>query len=203
MPEQEDLTSEWEWFRETPLEVGGTLLFARGASPERIMLAFGMNPASARPIPASEVYEELPYADWEDSHPTDHPWIRVGMAGQWGLAINESSFGYADYEEQAAQELSAGTEVVLFSHTQTIDTFRYLVDGDLVTQFEPLRAWDRFGTDPDRFLPQMQLAGLRTDPSQSRARDPRIALLDMLTLALAIRLPEEVALGPLLTVQRD
>jgi hypothetical protein len=40
MPAQEGLTSEWNWFSETPLQMGGTLMFARGISPERIMQAY-------------------------------------------------------------------------------------------------------------------------------------------------------------------
>jgi hypothetical protein len=203
MPDSKNITSPWEWYRHTPLDVGGVLLFARSVTPERIMRAFGMDPASARPIAAADAYQELPYPDALGTYPTEHPWIRVGTAGEWGFAIDEASFGQADYEEKAARELSAGTEVVRFSHTQTIDTFQYLVQGDLVTQFEPLRGWDRVGTDPDRFVPQMRQAGLRTEPGEPRARDDTIALLDMLTLALGIRLPKEVALGPLLTVQRD
>ena len=77
-------------------------------------------------------------------------------------------------------------------------------------------AWYRYGTEPDRFLPQMRQAGLETeapDPSLSGddpAADPAeeyhdylVATLDMLTLALGIRLPANVASGPLLTVQRN
>ena len=84
-------------------------------------------------------------------------------------------------------------------------TIRFRVNDVEVTSFEPLRAWDRFGTDPDRFLPQMHQVGLSVEepPQGSAFRDPVIALLEMLTLALGIRLPREVALGPLLTVQRD
>ena len=58
----------------------------------------------------------------------------------------------------------------------------------------------------------MREAGLATEPSdpqedapavqESEPSDPIIAVLDMLTRALGIRLPAEVALGPLLTVQR-
>ena len=91
------------------------------------------------------------------------------------------------------------------SHTQNIDYFHYFVDGTEVTAFEPLRAWDRFGTDPDRFLVQMRQVGLDVDPrpvGTELERDPTMELLDMLTVALGIHLPAEVALGPLLTVQR-
>ncbi len=39
------------------------------------------------------------------------------------------------------------------------------------------------------------------DDDDELERSPRIAVLEMLTLALGIRLSREVAIGPLLTVQ--
>jgi hypothetical protein len=57
----------------------------------------------------------------------------------------------------------------------------------------------------------MRQAGMETEPPgtpglpaarRRRLRDPVIASLDMLSLALGIRLPEDMALGPLLTAQR-
>lgn len=81
-----------------------------------------------------------------------------------------------------------------------MDHFYYFVDGDMVTSFEPLLAHYGSGSGPDRFVPQMRLAGLSVEPppddgadqhsdSAGPERDPRIALLEMLTLALGIRLP--------------
>jgi hypothetical protein len=81
-----------------------------------------------------------------------------------------------------------------------------------VTSFEPYRAWDRTGSDRDRFLPETREVGLETQPpdecstppSQERQQDfdPLLTALRMLTLTLGIRLPREVVEGPLLTVQR-
>jgi Family of unknown function (DUF6461) len=197
----------WGWIDETGLELGGSFTFARGASPERVIDAFGMNPANAFFAADSEAAQSLPYHGYRETHPPEHPWIRVGTAGEWGFALDESSGGFGWYEEDAAIALSAGAEAVLLTHTPTIDTFHYYVNGTQVTGFEPLRAWDRWGTDPDRFLAQMQQAGLRVDPpppgSYTPFRNPVIATLEMLTLALGIRLDRGIALGPLLTVQRD
>jgi hypothetical protein len=198
--------SEWDWVRETALDIGGSFTFARGVSAEQVISAFGMNPAHARLVPGARIEEALRYPDWRDTSPREHPWIRVGVAGEWGFAVDESSGGYGGYEEDAALELSAGRDAVLFTHTAGPDAFHYYVDGIEVTGFEPLLAWDRDGTDPDRFLPQMRLAGLEIDDQgdlEEDFRDPVIALLEMLTLALGIRLPREVAFGPLFTVQRD
>jgi Family of unknown function (DUF6461) len=95
------------------------------------------------------------------------------------------------------------TEAILFTHTATIDAFHYYVDSVEVAAFEPLRGWERWGTEPDRFLPQMRQAGLCTDPDAERIRDPLLALLDLLTLAFGIQVTREQAFGPLLTVQHD
>jgi hypothetical protein len=196
--------SGWDWVEETAWEVGGTLMFARGSSPRQVMEAFGMVPAEARLLSESDVQAALRYEVFDDAYQVIHPWIRVGTTGEWAFAIDESAAGYGGYEEQAARELSAGTDVAWLSHTQNIDYFHYFVRGTEVTAFEPLRAWDRFGSDPDRFLAQMRQVGLDVDPTSDFEveRPARIALLDMLTLALGIHLPAEVALGPLLTVQR-
>jgi hypothetical protein len=52
MTEQADdqLASEWGWIRDPDFEIGGFVLFARGASPECVIRAFGMVPG--RPLGA-------------------------------------------------------------------------------------------------------------------------------------------------------
>jgi hypothetical protein len=54
----------------------------------------------------------------------------------------------------------------------------------------------------------MRQAGVRLDgevrlDDDDAVKDPVIAVLEMVTLALGISLSKDVALGPLLTVQRD
>jgi hypothetical protein len=190
------------------MEIGGSLVFVRGVSAERVIEAFGMDPARALLLPASEADEALRYPVWDTSTGTTvHPWIRVGRSAEWTFAIDPSLMA-ASQTQGAVRELSLGTEAAWFSWNPNISYFRYFADGVLVTAFEPLLASDRQGSDPDRFLDQMRRAGLDPDPIPDDAPVPdvlpdyRIGLLDMLTLALGIRLPREVALGPLLTVQR-
>lgn len=195
------VTSEWGWIEETGLTLGGSISFARGASPERVMEAFGMNPVNAFVATVAQARESLPYPDYLETYPPDHPWIRVGTAGEWGFAVDESSGGVG-YEEDAARALSAGTEAVLVTRAESLSYFYYYIDGAEITAFEPLFGWARFGTDPDRFLPYMRQAGMRLDDDDA-IKDPVIAVLEMVTLALGIRLSRDVALGPLLTVQRD
>jgi hypothetical protein len=198
---------DWDWVAEETalLDIGGSFTFARGASPGQIMTAFGMNLARARLVPASDVAQALHDPDWQRSYPTEHPWIRVGVAGEWGFALDESSAGYGGYENEAAGALAAGTDVALLTHTQTIDDFSYSAGGTLVTGFEPMRGWERDGAEPDRFVEQMRQAGLRTAVGDAvdDAVHPVVAVLRMLTIALGIRVPRNLALGPLLTVQRE
>jgi hypothetical protein len=202
LPDDEEAPVDWDWVEETALHIGGSFTFARGASPEQIMTAFGMNPAKALLVPASDVAQALHDPDWLRTEPPEHPWIRVGVAGEWGFALDESTAGCGGYEDAAVSALGAGTEVVLFRHTQTIDDFRYCAGGAPVTMFEP-GGLDRYGTEPDRFVEQMRQVGLPTDTGDQHAANPTIALLQMLTVALGISVPRDLALGPLLTVQRE
>ena len=195
------VTSVWDWIKETDLTLAGSISFARGVSPKRVMEAFGMNPANAFVATAAKARKSLPYPDYLETYPPDHPWIRVGTAGEWGFAIDESSGGVG-YEEDAARALSAGTEAVLVTRAESLSYFHYYVDGAEITAFEPLFGWERFGIDPDRFLPYMRQAGVRLDDDDA-IKNPVIAVMEMMTLALGIRLSRDVALGPLLTVQRD
>lgn len=182
-------TPGWDWVTEE-YEFAG-LLFARAATPELLIEALAGDPAAAVELTA-EVAHQTP----------NYPWIRVGKAGSWAFAINYSPVDL----EGPALELSAGTEVARFEMGVNADYFYFYADGAEVTSFEPLMAYDRGGTDPDRFLPSMRLAGLDVDPPPDDVdveQDLRIALLYMLTLALGIKVPREVGLGPLLTFQPD
>ena len=170
--------SGWEWFPEKGYGNGVRLLFARGVAPGQIIVALGCDPADTRPL-AEE-------ATWD----TFGDWARVGTAGEWGFSADSGSISVWDLE-RIARELSAGTDLVLFQTGPDRDYFQYFAGGIEVTAFEPLLARDRTGSEPDRFLPQMRQAGLRVDGDQDEFRDPALALLDMLTLALGITLPRE------------
>ncbi|HSZ48368.1 MAG TPA: DUF6461 domain-containing protein [Streptosporangiaceae bacterium] len=185
--------SEWDWYQDE-YPIGISLMLVRGVTPERVIEAYGANPAEARVLPATRALETLT------------SWVRVGRAGEWTFAFDDSHIGLEDFEQRIARELSAGTDLVLFESNPNITYFWYYADGTEVTSFEPLLSTWRGGSDPDRFLPQMRQAGLNVEPppdddDSEPERNPAIALLDMLTLALGIRLSGEVALGPLLTVR--
>src|SRR5260370_30891989 len=84
-------------------------MFARGASPEQVMEAFGMVPGAAQLLPADpeDIFESLPYP-MDDTFPPVHPWIRVGKEGEWAFAIDESAGGDGGYAEDAPLVAAAG-----------------------------------------------------------------------------------------------
>lgn len=189
----ETAASEWDWMSEE-YPYGIRLAFARGVTPERVIEAFGADPGAAQALSAEQALETLT------------SWVQVGRAGQWAFAIDNSSLG-AEETGRIARALSAGTDLALFETGPNFDHFYYFADGDEVTSFEPLLSHDRHGSDPDRFVSQMRQTGLNVDPpaedDEDFGNDTRTAVLEMLTLAFGIRLPRDVALGPLLTVEPD
>ena len=180
----------WDWIDEE-YPTAFTLMFVRGATPERVIEALGADPAAAELLTAEATELTLGY-----------PWVRVGRADEWAFAFDNSSVKFSELG-RIARELSAGTDLALLVSGPNMDYFYYFADGVEVTSFEPLLAHDRDGSDPDRFVPQMRQAGLpveRRGDGAGPQRSPRVAVLEMLTLALGIRLSREVAMGPLLTV---
>lgn len=184
-------SAQWAWVREE-YPNGIRLTFVRGISPERITAALGADPANSQWLTAEVTYETL-----------GHPFARVGRSGEWAFCIDNCFFNVGRFSP-TARELSAGTELALMD-SLTSDYFFYFADGTEVTSFEPLMAFDRGGSDPDRFVPQMREVGLDVEqpPDDAAISDvnPAIATLDMLTLAFGIRLSRDVALGPLATVR--
>ena len=193
-PSQVPGGSEWDWIDEDcPNAI--RLMFVRGVTPERVIGAFGADPADAQLLTADVAHETAALLS--------RPSVRVGRTGEWAFAIDD--WHEARDFQRVARELSAGTDLALFDEGLTSDSpdFSYLVDGAEMTGFEPWLAHERRGSDPDRFVPQMQQAGLIAAPHpNAELQDiPRVALLEMLTLALGIRLSRSVAMGPLLTAE--
>jgi hypothetical protein len=200
----------WDWIRQGTLELGGCLIFVRDASPERVIEGFEMDPAAAVVLPEARAGEAIRFPICDDEANTIAPYIRVGRVGEWAFAVSGTGLDIVDYHDAAATRLSAGTDAVMVIWTMTVNDVEYLADGEQVVSFQPEMAWYRYGSDPDRFLAEMRQARLETEPPSpdddpgagQEYRDEVIAALDMLTLVLGIRLPEEVVSGPLLTVQR-
>lgn len=183
--------AEWGWTER--YGVGCNLLFVRDVPVESVIQALGMDLTQSRLLTPEQAEEQDDQLQW----------IRAGRSGNWTFVI-DSNFRAVDLARAAVPELSRGGAVAWCLWTATIDGFEYFEDGVQVTQFEPMRSYERFGFDPDRFVPQMRQVGLlidRPDGIQGDDLDVRVCTLVMLTLALGIQLSAEVAEGPLLTVK--
>lgn len=191
---------EWQWTvqRYGPLNLLGCLTFVREVDPAAVIEAFGLDPTAARLLTSTEARQAATGA----GSPTTLAWVRVGRVDDWTFAIEDGDL--TGSSGGVARRLSQGREAVAISYVEgaALGNVEYFVDGAAVTSFEPLLASIRYGTEPDRFLPQMRLVGLDVDGGADidlDEYDPMIAALEMLTLALGIRLPYDVATGPVLT----
>jgi Family of unknown function (DUF6461) len=206
----QDPAEGWDWIRQGAIRQMACLIFVRAVTPERVIEAFGMEPAAAMLLPETRVMEAMQFPVCDDDAVTVAPYIRVGRVGEWAFAICQSGLDIVDYPDEIVRRLSAGTDAVTVMWVETLNNVVYLADGEWVTTFQPEMAWSRLGSDPDRFLTEMRAAGLRTEPPSPDDGpgegddyvDQVIAALDTLTMTLGIRLPAEVAKGALLTVQR-
>ena len=184
-------SGDWDWLEESGLRLSCVLIFARDVTQNQMFEAFDLDPSSAR----MEEWVFDPY----------RPRVRVGQVGVWTFAIDEpmESLNLGMRGKNVGQRLSAGTEVVMVSSTaKPTEDFEYWADGNWVTTFEPYRAFDRSGAEPDRFLREMRQVGMVTEANDvaEGPEDDLSAALDLATLALGIRLPQEIAMGRLATV---
>jgi hypothetical protein len=182
---------EWDWLEDSALRLGSALIFARDVTQDQVFEAFDLGPSSAQ------------MEDWVSD--PDRLQVRVGRLGGWTFAIDQwmESLHLALHGKNVGKRLSLGTEVVVVSWTpKPNEDFEYWADGTLATRFEAYRVCDRDGSEPDRFLREMRQVGMVTeaDDAADGPEDYLIATLDLATLALGIRLPEQVAMGSLATV---
>jgi Family of unknown function (DUF6461) len=199
----------WEWLRRDDRPPMGCLVFARDVDPDRIIELYGMEQRPAGMLSAEEAQDVFSFPDPES------PYLRLGQIGEWTFAIDATMLStfLAVKGRNIGKQLSSGTETVVISWTEKpTEDVKYWRDGILVTSVEPYRAWDRTGSDRDRFVAEMRRVGLETEPPRESGKrpheerpqdfDPLLAALEALTLALGIQLPQEVAEGPLLTLRR-
>ena len=117
----------WGWVRRGGLELGGCLTFARDVAPGQVIEAFGMDPGAALLLPAARLSEALRYPVYSREAEVTGPWIRVGRAGEWAFAIEETLMGYLD---DVGLRLSERTDaaVVAWTAKPTYEV-RYLAGG--------------------------------------------------------------------------
>jgi hypothetical protein len=139
--------------------------------------------------------------------------VAVRSLGSWVLAVEIN--GWQGSRTEVLARISRGTRAVsAFWNVNALTRFSYAVEGRVLTAFEAMSPDSRQGAEPDALeatrvgLPWDDLCNSK-QPHLPRSRaellaepDPLITGLDLLTLALGIKVSEDLARGPLLTVRR-
>ncbi|MBO0838464.1 MAG: hypothetical protein J2P28_23515, partial [Actinobacteria bacterium] len=190
---------DWDWVLRRGMAECGCLIFARHASPEQMIAAFGLDPGTARLLPSKRAGEAIGHPVFDDGKAeVTAPVVCAGRSGEWAFAIDEFilSNELAVKGHHVPLHLPDGTETAVVTWTPTISTAEYWADGEQRASF------DLDLDDPELFLGQ---AGLDVDIAEQVDFDtpePHVAALRMLTLALGVLVPAEAADGPLLYCQR-
>jgi hypothetical protein len=123
------------------------LTFARGLRWQAMLDGFG--------VPASDVTSEQGMAQTSGESSV----VRVGSNGEWGWAIEQ--FTARGTTREMLSRLSArGGEAISLTLTPTVSSILYARDGALVSGFDLTASHIRYGSEPNRFDPEMGLAGI-------------------------------------------
>jgi hypothetical protein len=105
-------------------------------------------------------------AEIEDLHTFDdgYPEVAAAMSlGDWTLVVEPN--GYQGLHLVGV--LSSGTEAVsVLRHDYSSPKVAYAVDGGVVTEFDPTFPGSRWGSDPDRLVPQMLDVGFTVEDNE-------------------------------------
>lgn len=191
----------WDWVSWGGMEECGCLIFARHASPEQMIAAFGLDPGTAwLGTPGAAPGAITPSASSGKDEDAVGPAIYAGKSGEWAFVIDESvlSTKLAVKGHRVPLHLPVGTETAVVTWTPTISSAEYWADGEKRAEF------DSDLEDPELFLGQ---AGLNVEAGEAADFEApetgtHLSVLRMLTAALGIRVPEETATGPLLCCRR-
>jgi hypothetical protein len=190
---------DWEWVLRGGMAECGCLIFARHASPEQMIAAFGLDPGTARLLPSERAGEVIgyPVSGYGKAEVTA-PVVCAGRSGEWAFAIDEFilSRELAVKGHHVPLHLPAGTETAVVTWTPAISTVEYWADGQQRASF------DLDLDDPELFLGQAGLDVEIAGQVDFRTPGALVAALRMLTLALGVLVPAEAAAGPLLCCQR-
>lgn len=139
--------SEYEWtvdYEHSFLAVGACVTVVRGLDVASTVAAFGGDP-SIPPRPLASVFEQGFYMDI----------AAVAAVGDVVVAVEPN--GFAGSRPEVLRRASGnGAAVSVFWNVNDDTCFSYAVAGAVVTSFDLSASDYRYGTDPDRLLPQME-----------------------------------------------
>jgi len=152
-------TSDFEWV-DDPTVVMFCITCVEGVQPAQVLELIGAEADHDGPADAMQVDTTAARQGTTG--------VRVASAGQWSVLIEFTSLRGADPDVLAA--LSTGTRAVALYRTGSGEG-RLIVaeDGAEVTSFEPAIPRFRTGTEPDRYLTAMRVAGFDPDDDDGAA----------------------------------
>ncbi|MGK3945041.1 DUF6461 domain-containing protein [Streptomyces caeruleatus] len=182
------------------VDLGYWVLFARGLVPADLLTRFGLDVVPGQLLSREEA------GDLADE--TGDVVVRAGASAGWAYAFVEGGPAGPDSLDAIAR-LSAGTEAVDVWRTVNADrSLGYAQDGRCVCRFEPGRAHERTGADPDRLVGAMREAGLLLPDAGSpgergvNVEQPELRALVLAESVFGLDLPRaEVLEGPLLAAR--
>ncbi|GAA3128109.1 DUF6461 domain-containing protein [Streptosporangium carneum] len=135
--------------------------FVRDLSPEEVLRRFGVDEST---MEEGVAFDELGERSVETMRDDAAGYIGAAKVGDWTLVIEPGGWQLA-VDPDIYAPVSRGIEVVsVCRHNYASDSFAYIVDGEPVVHFDPMRPYDRSGSDPDRFVKEMSEVGL--DPER-------------------------------------
>ncbi|WP_152551945.1 DUF6461 domain-containing protein [Actinokineospora spheciospongiae] len=190
--------ADWNWLGPL-LDFGGCLTFAKGASRERVLRAFDLDPATA-------VDWTLRQALREHGLPGLHVppfWVRVAELGGWTMAAEVSQAkGYLD---QIELDLAREHDVVTMFFFETTPPVLKLTGpgGALVTTTLGEGHDTREGTDPHHLDPALDAAGVLDFAAPLPYGKAFSRAAAAVAAQLGIALDAEAFTGPLPTASRN
>jgi hypothetical protein len=149
------------------------LTFVRDIDETEALLRMGGLKDTMRPRTTADAREEM------RSYDAGYPAIALALSlGEWTVIIEPDGFHGSDGELLKA--VSRGTEALsVLRHDYAEDHFSFSEDGTVRTSFTGGSAAFRWGTELDRFLPQMRAAGVDLDADDDRdpLMHPHVAAL--------------------------
>jgi len=177
----------WGWTSDIG-QLGFTVTFSLGLSPEEVLQAYGADATQARSLSRLDAWNAYPPSVGRSQ-------LRAGTIGRWGFCFEEA--GTEGIKPATLTRLSADTETISFYTAAGTSRFIYLKDGQGVEAFEPGRPETLHGNLPRRFwdntIKILERAG---HPS---SMPPQHAVLQAIVKHVRGLLDRSVLEGPLLT----
>lgn len=179
-----------QWLAEQ-YPLGFCIIFSHGLELSEFMARMGGDPR--RGIPMTRAQAEAVMLQGENG-----PVIRFSQHDGWVFGIESS--GYHGGRTEVLDAVSNQTKALAITSTINADvSFKYAENQVMICTFDAILPHLRYGTDPDRFLTQMQQAGLDTD--HNFAADPLKAVLDFTQATFDISVPQDIDERLLLTTR--